>query len=195
MESRIPPARDGLTLASFCDAFGLWTEAEFTDDPILRRKRDSAISVLKTAILESICGGPWVSAEVGLEKGRLSVNNLCGMIGQARDYKFQRSLSEAIPFAGTFTDDELATVVFDLAQSANLLRGSEAVDVKAHEVVTYFSDFLDRDMAIGQAWTNIGVSGASVALTETSLMQMMRLFMLARQHVQAESRSPAAVSS
>lgn len=194
-ETRIPPARNGQALLSFCDAFGLWTEAEFTDDPILRRKRDAAVGVLKTAILESICGGPWVSAEVGLEKGRLSVNNLCGMIGQARDYKFHRSLSEAIPFAGTFSNDEIASVALDLAQSSNLLRGSEAIEVTHHDVVTYFSDFLDRDIAIGQAWTNIGVSGAAVALTETSLMQIMRLLMLARQHMQTEARSFAAVSS
>jgi hypothetical protein len=185
-ESRIPPAVDAHSLESLCEAFGLWTEADLTGNPILRLKRNAAVSVMKTAILESICGGPWVSAEAGLEKGRLRVSNLCGMIGQPRDYKFQRSLAEALPYAPTFTNDEFESVVVDLARSAALVGVLSADQVSQRGVLRIFIGLLSRDVTIGNTSPTVNCDHCALALAEPQLMQLMRLFMLARQTNSAE---------
>ena len=185
-ESRIPRAVDARSLKSLCEAFGLWTEAELTGDPILRLKRNAAVSVVKTAILESICGGSWISAEAGLEMGRLRISNLCGMIGQPRDYKFQRTLSEALPYATTFTDDELESVVLDLARTGTSVGAPNSDQVSRQKVLRTFIELLGRDIAIGNTPPKVDCDSCALALAEPQLMQLMRLFMLARQTSSAE---------
>jgi hypothetical protein len=194
VETRISPAQDGNSLMTLCEAFDLWTGAEMTNDPFLRLKRNAAVSMVKTAVLESVCGGPWASAETGLEKGRISVTNLCGMIGPAKDYKFQRSLSEAIPHSASLTNEELMIVAFDLARSANLVR-HEQTDVSHQDVLGSFVSLLDRDIVIDQSWTNINLDVCNLALLETDLMRVVRLLMLARQRVRTYQPIVAAVSS
>ena len=195
IETRISPARDGASLVILCDAFGLWTGADITNDPFLRVKRNAAVSMVKTAILESICGGPWASAETGVEKGRVRVSNLCGMIGPAKDYKFQRSLAETIPHSASFTNDELTIVAIDLALSANLVRRQQTDEVPHKALLSSFISLLDRDIAIDQPWMPLGVAVCELALNEPDLMRTMRLLMLARQRVQTNEPIAAAVTS
>jgi hypothetical protein len=194
-ESRIPRAIDARPLASLCEAFGLWTEADLTGNPFLRLKRNAAISVVKTAILESICGGSWVSAEAGLEMGRLRISNLCGMIGQPRDYKFQRTLSEALRYAATFTDDELESVVLDLARSGTSVGVPSSDQVSQEKVLRSFIDLLSRDIAIGNTPPKVDRDSCALALAEPQLMQLMRLFMLARQTNSTEQRGLTGAAS
>lgn len=188
-ESRIPRAVDARSLKSLCDAFGLWTEADLTGAPILRVKRNAAVSVVKTAIIESICGGAWISAEAGLEMGRLRISDLSGMIGQPRDYKFQRSLSDALAYAAAFTDDELGSVVLGLARSGTSAGVPSTDQVSQRKVLNTFLDLLSRDVAIGKTPPEIGCVGCALALAEPQLMQLMRLFMLARQMHATEQTS------
>jgi hypothetical protein len=195
VETRIPPARDARSLMTLCEAFALWTGAEFANDPFLRLKRDAAVGMVKTAILESICGGPWASAETGLEKGRLSVPHLCGMIGNAKDYKFQRSLTETIPHAASLTNEELAMVAVDLVQAANLIRVRQAGPISHQELVNTFVDLLERDIAIDQSWKAMSPAVYDLAMDEVDLMRLMRLLMLVRQQTLSDGRRFAAVTA
>jgi hypothetical protein len=185
-ETRIPRATDASSLEALCEVFGLWKEAGLTDDPILRMKLTAAVRVIKTAILESICGGSWISAEAGLEMGRLRVSNLCGMIGRPNDYKFQRSLSDALPFAPTFTDEEFESVLVALAQSMHSEGGMETQRSPQHAVLQSFIRLLRPDSVVGNISTTVHRDCCTFALGAPQLMRLMRLFMLARETAFAE---------
>jgi len=185
-ETRIAPALDAQSLERLCENFGLWTDAFITGDPLLRRKRDAAVHVVRTAIIESICGASWVSAEAGIENGRLRVINLCSMIGLTKDFRFQRLLSEAVLDAANLTDEELESVALDLAQSGHLVSMTSADQVSYHDLLRAFIRLLSRDFANGDSLVMIDCDSCGLALTEPTLMRIMRLLMLARQSVPAE---------
>ena len=193
-EARLPTAKDGESLLRLCEALGLWTGAQFADDPFLRVKRRAAVRMLRTALLESICGGLWTAAETALEQGRLRVSNICGMIGPAKDYKFHRSVSEAIAGVSMMTDGELTKAVVAFAQSYHLIRGSHTEDVLQHDLVGAFASLLRTGTATENSWVRLTVAACQIAMIEPDLMRLMRLFLLARETAMADQRLLEAVT-
>jgi hypothetical protein len=188
IEARMPAVHDIHSLVSLCDALRLWTEAELLGDPLSRMKRDAVVRILRTALLESICGAQWVSAETALEHGRQSLASLSAMISKANDYKFQRLLSDAIHYANSLTDEETALVALDLAMSGNLLRPNLDTDDTSHlAAVRAFINLFKTKDSTSENLPLVDASVAGIALGEGQLFRIVRLLLLAARQIPVQT--------
>jgi hypothetical protein len=176
--TRIAPALNAPALVRLSDSHMLWNDAEMLGDPISRMKRNAAIESLKTAIIESVCGAPWLSWESDVEHGRKTLCALSSMVTRALPLRFQHELANAFCHAHTLSDEEMAFVALDMAKMARLVRDQE-IEIAAF--LTSIRSFV-RILRAGEnsfgSVPSLNEEAAQIALKNQNLMQFVRVLQL-----------------
>lgn len=177
--THIPPSRDTRGLIAVSNSLVLWSEAELLGDPVSRMKRNAAVESLRSALIESICGARWLTAESDVEHGRKSLHALTTMVTATLPYRFQQSLSEVFRRAHTLSEEELALIALDIAKVARLVEATESETAERFLAsIRLFLRLLAVDSNSIGSVPALDEEAAQFALQNPFLMQFVRLSLL-----------------